>query len=161
MIRGIHHVGIHCHDIAAMIAFYADALGFEMVGEFDWADDAKLDHIVDLERSVAKGAMMRSGTCYIELFQYAAPPPRNVQALTAADKGYTHICIDTDNIEEDFPRLIAAGLQVGGQKAGKRDWVDMGHVRTLYCRDPEGNLIELQQCMPGNGMELSEAAKKA
>lgn len=154
MIRGIHHVGIHCQDIQRMIAFYSEALGFEMVGEFDWANEEKLDTIVDLERSVAKGAMMKSGTCYIELFQYAEPAPRNTRALTAADKGYTHICIDTDNIEEDFPRLIAAGLQTGG-----RQWVDMGHVRTLYCRDPEGNLIELQQCMPGNGMELRDAAK--
>ena len=155
MIRGIHHLGIHCHDIKVMIRFYSEGLGFEMVGEFDWADDAKLDYIVDLENSVAQGAMMRSGTCYIELFQYAAPPPRNTEALTAADKGYTHMCIDTDNIEEDLPRLIAAGLQVGG-----RDFVDMGHVKTLYCRDPEGNLIELQQCMPGNGMELSDAGKR-
>ena len=155
MIRGIHHVGIHCHDIRAMIRFYTEGLGFEMVGEFDWADDARLDSIVDLENSVAQGAMMRSGTCYIELFQYTAPLPRSTQALTAADKGYTHMCIDTDNIEEDLPRLIAAGLQVGG-----REFVDMGHVKTLYCRDPEGNLIELQQCMPGNGMELSEAGKR-
>ncbi len=155
MIRGIHHLGIHCHDIQAMIRFYTEGLGFEMVGEFDWANDEKLDHIVDLKQSVARGAMMRSGTCYIELFQYSAPAPRNTTALTAADKGYTHMCIDTDDIAADLPKLIAAGLQTGG-----RDFVDMGHVKTLYCRDPEGNLIELQQCMPGNGMELSEAAKR-
>ena len=154
MIRGIHHTGIHCHDIDRMIRFYREGLGFTMVGEFDWADDAKLDHIVDLKDSVARGAMMRAGTCYIELFQYANPAPRNVQALTAADKGYTHICIDTDNIEEDMPRLIAAGMDFGG-----RQFIDMGHVKTLYGRDPEGNLIELQQCMPGNGMELSDLAK--
>ena len=155
MIRGIHHIGIHCHDIDRMIRFYTEGLGFEMVGEFDWADDAKLDHIVDLKDSIARGAMMRSGTCYIELFQYRAPLPRNTQALTAADKGYTHFCVDTDNVAEDLPRLIAAGLQTDG-----RDFIDMGHVRTLYARDPEGNLIEVQQCMPGNGMELSEAAKR-
>ena len=82
MIRGIHHVGIHCHDIARMIAFYTEALGFEMVGEFDWANEDKLDYIVDLEGSVAKGAMMKSGTCYIELFQYAQPAPRNTEALS-------------------------------------------------------------------------------
>lgn len=155
MIRGIHHVGIHCHDIERMIRFYTEAFGFEMVGEFDWANDAKLDHIVDLKDSVARGAMMRSGTCYIELFQYSSPLPRNTRALTAADKGYTHICVDTDNIAEDMPRLIAAGMDFGG-----RDWVDMVHVRTLYGRDPEGNLIEVQQCTPGNGMELSDSARK-
>ncbi len=155
MIRGIHHTGIHCHDIDRMIRFYRDGLGFEIVGEpFGWENEPLLDQIVDLKDSAARGAMMRAGTCYIELFQYANPAPRNTQALTAADKGYTHICIDTDNIAEDMPKLIAAGMDFG-----TREFVDMGHVRTLYGRDPEGNLIEVQQCMPGNGMELGDLGR--
>jgi catechol 2,3-dioxygenase-like lactoylglutathione lyase family enzyme len=151
MIRGIHHVGIHCHDIKRMIRFYQEAFGFELVGEFDWKDDAKLDQIVDLPNSAAMGAMMRSNNSYFELFQYSSPQPRNTQALTGADKGYTHFCIDTDDIAADMPRLKAAGMTFGD-----RDFVDMGHVKTLYGRDPEGNLIEVQQCSAGNGMELAD-----
>ena len=37
MIRGIHHVGINCRDMARMQKFYGDAFGFKPVGEgFGW-----------------------------------------------------------------------------------------------------------------------------
>lgn len=152
MIRGIHHVGINCRDIDRMIRFYQEAFGFTLVGEFDWKDDPKLDLIVDVPNSAARGAMMRSGTVYFELFQYSQPAPESPDPKRPYDRGYTHICIDTDDIEADFPRLKAAGMDFRG-----RDWADMGHVRTLYGYDPEGNLIEVQQCMPGSGMGLDEA----
>ena len=151
MIRGLHHVGINCRDIDRMIRFYQDAFGFELVGEFDWANEPKLDTIVDVPRSAARGAMMRSGTVYFELFQYLAPATTDNEPARPFTKGYTHFCIDTDDIEADWERLTAAGMDFRG-----RHWVDMGHVRTLYGYDPEGNLIEVQQCMPGNGMELKD-----
>lgn len=155
MIRGIHHVGINCRDIDRMIAFYTEAFGFEMVGQFDWQGDDKLDRIVDVPGSAARGAMMRSGTFYMELFQYSAPAASSTEPKRPFDHGYTHMCIDTDDIAADWEHLKAAGMDFRG-----RDFVDMGHVRTLYGYDPEGNLIEIQQCMPGCGMDLADAAKQ-
>lgn len=150
MIRGIHHIGINCRDMDRMLRFYQDAFGFELVGEpFEWADSPQLDSVVDLPGSAARGAMLRSGTVYFELFQYSQPAATSAAPKRACDRGYTHFCIDTDDIDADLPRLIAAGMDFTG-----RDIVDMGHVKTLYGYDPEGNLIEVQQCMPGNGMEL-------
>jgi glyoxylase I family protein len=154
MIRGIHHIGIHVHDMERMIRFYQEAFGFELVGEpFGWEKEPLLDQIVDLPNSVARGAMLRSGTVYFEIFQYSAPGPDVTKPLRASDKGYTHMCIDTTDIAADFPKLEAAGMTFKG-----RDFVDMGHVKTLYGYDPEGNLIEIQQCMPGNGMTLEDLA---
>jgi glyoxylase I family protein len=155
MIRGIHHVGIHVHDMDRMIRFYQEAFGFELVGEpFGWENEPLLDIIVDLPRSVARGAMMRSGTVYFEIFQYAAPGPDVTAPLRASDKGYTHMCIDVTDIENDMVRLKAAGMTFND-----REFVDMGHVKTLYGYDPEGNLIEIQQCMPDNGMTLDDLTK--
>jgi len=151
MIRGIHHVSLHCHDLERMIRFYTEGLGFEVVQKFEWADNPKLDQIIDIPDSAAKGAMLRAGTCYLELFQYSAPEPRSQGGISASDKGYTHFCVDTDDIAADMARLKAVGMDFG-----TRDYVDMGRVRTLYGRDPEGNLIEVQQCFEGSGIELSE-----
>ncbi|MBW8784909.1 MAG: VOC family protein [Novosphingobium sp.] len=152
MIRGIHHVGINVRDMDRMIRFYREAFGFELVGEeFGWEDEPLLDTIVDVPGSKARGAMLRSGTVYFELFQYSAPEPGSIEPKRPNDRGYTHFCIDTTDIAADMPRLEAAGMTFSG-----RQFVDMGHVRTLYGYDPEGNVIEVQQCMPGNGMELED-----
>jgi catechol 2,3-dioxygenase-like lactoylglutathione lyase family enzyme len=141
MIRGIHHVAVHVRDLARMIEFYRDAFGFELVGEiFRWSDDALIDALVDVPQSAACGAMLRAGSCYLELFQYSAPPPTSTRPLQPFDRGYTHFCVDVSDIESECERL--AGLGMTFNQPGP---IDVGHVRSLYGRDPEGNLIEIQQ----------------
>lgn len=141
MIRGIHHVAVHVHDLDRMLAFYKDAFGFELVGEpFSWADSEFIDRIVNVPNSAARGAMIRAGTCYMELFQYHVPAPTVTQALQPFDKGYTHFCVDCTDIEQEFQRLQGLGMTFS--QPGP---IDVGHVKSIYGRDPEGNLIELQQ----------------
>jgi glyoxylase I family protein len=141
MIRGVHHFAIHVHDMDRMLRFYREAFGFEVVGEpFSWANDEFIDRIVDVKNSAAKGAMIRAGTCYIEMFQYSAPQPSVSQPLQPYDKGYTHFCVDVTEIEQEFERLRGLGMTFS-QPAP----IDVGHVKSIYGRDPEGNLIELQE----------------
>jgi glyoxylase I family protein len=141
MIRGIHHVAIHVNDMDRMIRFYKDAFGFEIVGEgFSWANDAFIDKIVDVPGSAARGCMLRCGTCYMEMFQYSKPEPTVSRPLQAYDKGYTHFCVDVTEIEKEYERLKGMGMSFS--QPGP---IDVGHVKSIYGRDPEGNLIELQQ----------------
>lgn len=157
MIRGIHHVGINCRDLDRMVRFYKDAFGFEECGEeFAWGGEPTMDVIVDVPNSVAKGRMMRAGTCYIELFQYSAPPPQAETPLRPFDHGYTHFCVDVTDMENDIVHLRNCGMTFND-----RDFVDVGHVKTLYGYDPEGNVIEIQQCVPRNGFTLEELREKA
>ena len=152
MIRGIHHVGINCHDMARMQKFYGDAFGFQPVDEgFGWAGEPMMDNIVDVPGSAAKGVMLRAGTCYLELFQYSAPPPESPKPQRPHDLGYTHFCVDVTEIEKDIPFLISCGMTFND-----REFVDVGHVKTIYGYDPEGNVIEVQQCAPQNGFTLEE-----
>jgi glyoxylase I family protein len=155
MIRGIHHVGINCRDMARMQKFYADAFGFQPVDEgFSWAGEPMMDHIVDVPGSAAKGVMLRAGTCYLELFEYSAPPPESPKPQRPHDLGYTHFCVDVTEIEKDIPFLISCGMTFN-----EREFVDVGHVKTIYGCDPEGNVIEVQQCAPANGFTLEELGK--
>jgi glyoxylase I family protein len=141
MIRGIHHVAVHVRDLDRMLAFYQAAFGFELVGEeFSWSDDKFIDTIVDVPGSAARGAMLRAGTCYMELFQYSAPAPVSDRPLQPFDKGYTHFCVDVTEIEDEYERLKGLGMTFS--QPGP---IDVGHVKTVYGRDPEGNLIEIQQ----------------
>jgi glyoxylase I family protein len=156
MVRGIHHVSIHVRDLDRMINFYRDAFGFEVVGEeFSWRDNAMLDRILDVSGSAARGAMLGAGNCYFEIFQFAAPDPTSTRPLRPFDKGYTHFCVDVTDIERECQRLQALGMTFGD-----RTPVDMGELKTLYGRDPEGNVIEIQQTMAHCGFTLEKLPGK-
>ncbi|WP_348674581.1 VOC family protein [uncultured Abyssibacter sp.] len=151
MIRGIHHVAVHVHDLDRMMAFYKDAFGFELVGDaFAWEDNEFIDKIVDVPGSAARGAMLRCGTCYMELFQYSLPEPKVTKGLDPNDKGYTHFCVDVTDIEDEYERLKGLGMTFS--QPGP---IDVGHVKTIYGRDPEGNLIEIQQTQEACDFPLS------
>ena len=151
MIRGIHHIGMNCRDLERMKRFYIEAFGFELVDAegFAWADEPMMDHIVDVKGSAAKGAMLRAGTCYLEMFEYSSPESDIARPLRPYDRGYTHFCIDVTDIEKDIAHLKACGMTFND-----RDFADVGHVKTLYGYDPEGNVIEIQQTAPGNSFGL-------
>lgn len=141
MIRGIHHVAVHVRDLDRMVKFYREAFGFEAVGEpFSWRDNPIIDQLIDVAGSAARGAMLRAGNCYLELFEFSAPAPESVRALRPSDKGYTHFCVDVTDIEREYDRLKSLGMRFA-QPAP----LDLGHVKSLYGRDPEGTVIEIQQ----------------
>lgn len=141
MIRGIHHVAVHCRDLNRMVKFYKEAFGFEVVGEeFSWKDVEIVDKLIDVPKSAARGCMLKAGSCYMELFQFEAPNPKSPDPKEPFDKGYTHMCIDVTDIEKEVERLKGLGMTFG---AGAP--IDMGHVKSVYGRDPEGNVIEIQQ----------------
>lgn len=144
MIRGIHHVAVHVRDLDRMVTFYEQAFGFEVVGEkFAWQDNSTIDSILDVPGSAARGVMMRAGTCYLELFEFSAPAPVSTRPLRPFDRGYTHFCVDVTAIEREYARLKSLGMTFGYPAP-----VDMGHVKSVYGRDPEGNVIEIQQTAP-------------
>lgn len=144
MIRGVHHVAISTADLDRLAAFYTELFGFETVMSTSWRDRPVIDEIVGLQGSAARQVMLKSGNAFIEIFEYESPAgdagPEN---RTAADRGYTHFCIDVQDIDAEYERLSAAGMrfhcpppQLGG-----------GRVRATYGRDPDGNIVELQEVL--------------
>ena len=155
MIRGIHHIGINVRDFDRMLEFYQKAFGFEIVGEpFEWAETPILDQLVDVKGSAAKGVMLRSGSVYMEMFQYAAPDPKSTRPLDPQDKGYTHMCVDVTEIEKEFERLKGLGMTFGSPIP-----MDMGHVKSVYGREPEGNVIEIKETQAVCEFPLSGGVK--
>jgi catechol 2,3-dioxygenase-like lactoylglutathione lyase family enzyme len=94
--------------------------------------------------------MLRAGTCYLEMFQYSAPEPDRDRPLRPYDKGYTHFCVDVTDIEQEYERLKGLGMTFS-QPAP----IDVGHVKSIYGRDPEGNLIEIQETRENCDFPLS------
>lgn len=142
MIRGVHHVAVSTDDLDRLLAFYTDLFGFEVVMKSEWSDQLAIDEILGLDGSSARQAMLKAGNGYIEIFEYHSPVGRRPDfAPSAADRGYTHFCIDVTDIDAEYERLVAAGMEFHCAPPMLGD----GRVRATYGRDPDGNIVELQE----------------
>ena len=141
MILGIHHVALHTPNFEKMLAFYRDIIGFEVVEEThsQWADSPMIDAIIGVEKSAARTVMLRAANIYMELFEYSSPPPRGGERLRPNDHGYTHICLDVDDIFAEHARLSANGMTFAATP------LDAGTIKAVYGKDPDGNIVEIQQ----------------
>ncbi len=134
-----------------MREFYTKVLGFEVVDERGWTDNKVIDSIVGLENSSASSVILRAGNVFIELFQYHEPigtpsePDRPV-----SDHGYTHLALNVTDIDAEYERLRDAGMRFHRPPPTKEELGVRGEklqLRATYGRDPDGNVIELQEVL--------------
>lgn len=57
------------------------------------------------------------------------------------DAGITHICLDVVDSDGEYERLKAAGMQFISPPQA------IFFVKTAFGRDPDGNLVELQEIL--------------
>ncbi|MFM7094192.1 MAG: VOC family protein [Actinomycetota bacterium] len=153
MITGINHVAISTRNIDALVAWYTEAFGFTLLSRGGWeAGNPTIDGIVGLRDSAAKTAIMRCGAFNVEIFEYVSPVGApNPADRPASDHGYTHFCVETNDIDADYARLQGLGMTFHAPPTPKGS---VGSLRACYGRDPEGNIIELIEFL-GDGHPLS------
>jgi catechol 2,3-dioxygenase-like lactoylglutathione lyase family enzyme len=144
MIGGIHHVALSTGDVERLLGFYRDLLGFEVLFDQTWPEGTEVaDAITGLEGSSARQVMLGADNAYLELFEYRSPTPRQGDpARPVCDHGITHVCLDVSDLDAEYQRLRAAGMRFHSPPQ------DLGAgvgVRTTYGRDPDGNVVELQE----------------
>ncbi len=152
MIRGVHHVALLTADFDRLLAFYRDVVGGELVHEREW-DAAKGDDVAMLSRITGvpgtprlRSAILRLGNAFLEIQQYLEPAGRGDAAeRPPQDPGIRHFALDVVDIETEVERLTAAGMRFVGpvQQPGSR-------IKSIYGRDPDGNIVELQEILGGD-----------
>jgi len=78
----------------------------------------------------------------LEIFQYNGIKPWPEKSPDS--QGFGHIAFSVDNVEETLDKI----LQAGGGSVGAVTEVKIegaGTIKFVYARDPEGNIIEVQQ----------------
>lgn len=149
MIRGIHHVALVVEDMERMLAFFEGTLGFTEAARMSWKVGAdEVDRIIDVPGSAADIHILRAGNAYLELFRFHVPEgapldPRN----RACDRGIRHLAFDVTDIDSEYRRLQEAGIVFNCPPV----YVELEGrgLRAAYFRDPEGNIIELQELLAG------------
>lgn len=142
MIRGLHHVAISTPDADAALAFYRDGLGLEVLFDQAWPAGTEVaDRITGLRDCSARQILLQAGNAFVELFQFRSPEPRpGDRERPVCDHGITHLCLEVDDLDAECARL--AGLGMGFHSPPQEI---PGGLRTVYGRDPDGNVIELHE----------------
>jgi catechol 2,3-dioxygenase-like lactoylglutathione lyase family enzyme len=149
MINGVHHVSIATTDLERMLGFYRDLLGFEVREAWKVEEtDETFQTIVGLKDAAFHAAWLRAGNVEIEIFHYLYPKGRPVTPSPACDAGIRHICFDISDLADEYKRLKAAGVEFFSEP----QHVPEARVTTCYARDPDGNIVELQEVHAGSGI---------
>ncbi len=147
VINGVHHVALSTGDLDRLVAFYTEHLGFEVVMDTAWSDRPAIDDILGLKGTAARQKMLRAGNAYVEVFEFSAPEPEpGDPKRPVCNHGYTHFCLDVTDIDAEYERLSAAGMTFHCPPAPSNR-MGSGKLRATYGRDPDGNVIELQEVL--------------
>ncbi len=143
-IEGIHHFAISTPDIDRLIAFYRDMFGFARVFDSTWGEGSDtIDAMLGRRGTVARVAMLRTQTGFLELFQFSAPEPVPARPeRSQIDHGYTHFCVNVTDIDAEYQRLLQAGVRFNAPPASMAP-----ALMAAYCRDPDDNVIELLEIL--------------
>ncbi len=126
-ITGVAHIGIRVHDLDRARAFY-EQLGFQFViGPVGPEPVAILSHPAGVEINLILNAASRK-------------TDNILMDVPVKHPGYTHVALSIADIEGALASLAAAGVSVTG---GPIDFP--GGARAIFVRDPDRNVIELNQ----------------
>lgn len=134
------HVGIVVHDLDKMSKFYQEAFGLELMyneieeGEF-------LENIVDKTGARAHiHKLGKDGNTIVELLKWDEIYEREgIEGIKMFTPGITHFALTVDDLEK---ALSFSHLIIGGPKTSPN-----GRVKVAFCYDPEGNILELVECI--------------
>lgn len=123
---GIHHVSVLVSDLERALAFYVDVLGMR----------------VDPERPDLgyPGAWLAIGGQQLHLLCLPSPDP--VTGRPAHGGRDRHVALRVRGLEALCEALEHAGVAVTRSRSGRR---------AVFCRDPDGNALELIEEDPASG----------
>jgi len=142
---GVHHVAIGVNDFDRMKTFFTDVLQFTNVFvDFPEAEYPALTEVVRQPNPLYRAILFNhasGGGIITELVRMKRPVPRAMRKdFRYGDVGVAKLTIAVPDVERLYRELSG---KVGFYSAPKSaDLPGHGEYRFVYCRDPEGNLIE-------------------
>ncbi len=163
--NGVWHFSFTISDMDASLAFYCEILGLEMV-TYQVQHNEYTSKLVGYPDAHLKVAMLKIPSAFtgpsnhhLELVEYVHPRGEKTDVSTNRP-GSPHLAFITDDIFEDYARLVAAGVRF---KAPEPVAIEAGVNKggfTVYFLDPDDITLEMLQppaCRPWgtvNGAEL-------
>lgn len=140
------HTNIVSTDWKKLIEFYINVFDCKIVPPIRNQSGEFLDKGIGLKGAKLQGAHLSlpgydKNAPTLEIYQYE--DTENQEYVAPNKRGFGHIAFEVDDVEKILKKVI----ENGGQKCGeitKKKIEGAGKISFIYTRDPEGNLIELQ-----------------
>lgn len=144
--KAIRHTGIVVSNLANAIKFYQDLLGFKTVKKMD-ESGSYIDNISNLKDvKVTTIKMSMDDGNLIELLYYYSHKRYALNQREMCDIGISHLAFTVENLEAEYNRLKEEGVKFIAPPQISSD----GYAKVTFCRDPDGNLIELVEVLHKN-----------
>mgnify|MGYP001258568735 FL=1 len=127
----LDHIGIAVEDLEEALAFYRDALGFNVDVTEEVASQAVRAHFLNV------------GPATLELLEATSPQSPVARFISRRGAGLHHITLRVDDIDEALTQLRANGVQLIDETP--RDGAEGALVAFIHPSSTHGVLIELKQ----------------
>lgn len=143
MPNNFDHTGLTVSDVQVSTEFY-ELLGFERVR--DEPLDVDTDWIKQItgypDAHLRIQHLSRNGETLLELLQYLSPPGMQLARMGPGNVGSAHVAVGVSNLDEEYPRLVAAGVEFRSMPIHILRGALAG-VKAVYAVDPDGYTVEL------------------
>jgi catechol 2,3-dioxygenase-like lactoylglutathione lyase family enzyme len=141
---GVHHVAIGVNDFEKTKAFYANVLKFDNIFvDFPDAEYPALTEVVRWLNPRYRAILFShsSGGIITELVRMSSPVPRPIRKdVRYGDLGVAKLTIAVADVERLYGELAGkVDFRSAPKSVSIPGW---GEYRFVFCKDPEGNLIE-------------------
>jgi len=141
MILNIRHTGIVVSNLTKSTDFYTKILGFQIVSQKDEPSQF-IDKILGLSNTeLTTVKMSLSNDQMLELLYFHSHKERQKKTKNPFKIGITHFAVTVDNIAETYRKLERVGVEFINSPETSPD----GQAIVVFCKDPDGNYIELVQ----------------
>jgi catechol 2,3-dioxygenase-like lactoylglutathione lyase family enzyme len=138
------HTGITVRNLERSLAFWRDALGFEL-SHTPHHTGALASEVTGVPGAEIKIAVLKGYGHKIELLEYLAPANRNAHPdLRPCDVGHLHVAFVVDDLDSMLETIAAAGWKAAGTTQTLMAGPNAGR-RVVYVRDPDSTTIELME----------------
>jgi catechol 2,3-dioxygenase-like lactoylglutathione lyase family enzyme len=142
---GVHHIAIGVNDFEKAKAFYMEVLGLDNVFvDFAAADYPALTDVVRWFNPRYRAILVShvSGGIIVELVRMIDPIPRLMRRdFRYGDIGLSKVTIAVADVDRLYTEMAGKTTFCGVPRSTALPGI--GAYRFVYCRDPEGNLVEL------------------
>ncbi len=145
-VTATNHTSFTVSDLSRTLAFFRDALGFEVLSRSPRAISMG-ERITGVPGADLLVAYVQGPGHRLELIEYRAPADRGKVVSRPCDAGFAHIAFDVDDIEA----AIAAAAPHGVIPVNDPVTIDKGPNtggKAVYLRDADGITIEFIQPPP-------------
>lgn len=140
--KNIRHVGLVVSDIEKALNFYHDLLGLKIQGTTNEKGDF-INQLFDKENIELKTIKLSAddNATRIELLEFSTPKSSKTKQIELINPGFTHVALTVNNLDEIYLHLKNAGVQFNCPPKLSPN----GMLKVTFCRDFEGNYLELTQ----------------